>query len=131
MKRRITISTSQSTRYTMKSAEQIIRSIDGHAHLAEIISEAYHAGYDIDVSDLMNIDISPKVTDDSIWLPTIQVRTLTYNNKLSFNVKCNFPELNEDESYHIKHWISEWSKVAIFVDRLTRFEIDLRQFINN
>lgn len=125
MKRIITAYSSASTVSVKKSVSDAIQSIDGQSVMGHLIQLADDAGYEMDVSDLMNIDVYATVTHDSIWLPTISVRTFSFKNKLTFNVKCKFPELSEDESYHIQHWIQEWSKVADFIHALTRFQIDL------
>ena len=95
-----------------------------------MIALASDAGYEMDVEDLMNVYSVPIASVDDIWLPEIDVRTLTYRNKLQFNVTCKFPTLDNSESYHIKHWMAEWGKVAELIDKLTRFKLDLGQFLN-
>lgn len=125
MKRIITAYSSASTVSLKKSVRDAIRSIDGPSVMGHLVQLADAAGYEMDVDDLYEIDVVAKVGEDAIWMPSIDVTTRVLGNKLQFNVVCKFPELNSDESYHIQHWMEQWSKVADLVEALTRYKIDL------
>lgn len=126
MKRIITAYSSASTLSVRKSVRDAIQSIDGQSVMGHIIKLADAAGYEMYVDDLYEIDVVAKVSEDFIWLPEINITSRVVGTSLQFNAVCKFPHLNSDESYHIQHWIQEWSKVADFVHALTRFKIDLK-----
>ena len=126
MKRVITAYSSASTVSIKKSVRDAIQSIDGASVMGHLIELADAAGYEMDVDDLYEIGVVAKVGEDAIWMPNIDVIAKVLGTKLQFSVVCKFPELNSDESFHIQHWMEEWSKVADFVEALTRFKIDLR-----
>lgn len=126
MKRIITAYSSASTVSVKKSVRDAIQSIDGESVMGHIIQLADAAGYEMYVDDLYEIDVLTKPSEDSIYLPDISIVSKVVGNSLGFNAVCKFPHLNSDESYHIQHWMQEWSKVADFIHALTRFKIDLR-----
>ena len=111
------------------SVKDAIQSIDGESIMGHIIQLADAAGYEMYVDDLYKIGVLAKPSEDSIWLPEIDVKSMIVGNSLKFYATCRFPHLDSDESYHIKHWMLEWSKVADFVNELTRFKIDLRSYM--
>lgn len=91
----------------------------------DLINLAYNAGYDLQVSD--DLQMTLKATKDSTYMPKITVETVEETDGIYFVPTLKFPELsgwNLNYSDDIEYYIGCWQDIAKFITQLMDFQYD-------
>lgn len=112
--------------------KRIIKAASGsiavlETRLANLISEAYDVGYDLNIDQDVNLVLEVRSSSDKKYLPEIEVETIIDDGVYYFSPRLIFPKLDfEDMEYYdsIQYWLDKWAKIGKFISTLTSIHYD-------